>query len=240
MRPKGKKPPSHAGKAVDRAAQGIRVLIVDDHPLMRMGLRTLLEPQADIEVCAEADSATAAMRVIDSQPIDVMIIDLCMPGTSGIDLIRDLRAQKPGIPVLVVSMHDERLYAERVLRAGARGYIMKQENPKRILDGLRAVMRGELFISDRIATHLLHVAVGNQTGHGGTLGIDRLSDRELQVFEALGKGNSTRGIAEDLHLSVKTVETYRAHIKRKLGLENGNELMLAAARWSQGEDGVSG
>ena len=232
MKPK-KREPADAGRKRNPERPPLRVMIVDDHPLMRVGLQTLIENEPDMQVCGQAESAGDAMRQVQACSPDALIVDLCLPGTSGIDLLRDLRAQAPHIPALVVSMHEERFYAERALRAGARGYVMKQDDPQRIIKGLRAVVQGDLFVSNRITRHLLHSVVGTRTPQMEGFGVNRLSDRELQVFEMIGQGKGTRRIAEELHLSVKTIETYRAHIKRKLGLENGNELILAAAQSAQ-------
>jgi DNA-binding NarL/FixJ family response regulator len=211
------------------------VLLVDDHPFMREGLRGRLEMEKDIVVCAEAGTAAEAMKVVEREErLQAVITDLSLPGTCGLDLIRDIKLCRPALPVLVLSMHDERIYAERALRAGARGYIMKQERPELLITGLRAVLRGEMFVSPEMASTLLHTFVNGAPRAGDRVGVERLSNREIQVFEAIGGGLSTREISERLHLSAKTIETYRMHIKRKLGLASGHSLMHAAIHWVTG------
>jgi DNA-binding NarL/FixJ family response regulator len=209
----------------------VQVMIVDDHPLMREGLRALLHAQGDLEVCAEAACPTSALSALEAASPAVMIVDLSLPGSGGLDLIREVKARWPGMPVLVLSMYDERIYAERVLRAGARGYVMKQEPPERVVEGVRAVLRGEMFVSSAMANTLLNTFVDGTKRHAERVGVERLSNREMQIFEAIGSGRTTRETAERLGLSVKTIETYRMHIKRKLGLENANSLIRAAIHW---------
>lgn len=212
-----------------------RVLLVDDHPVIRKGVADVLRACPEFEVCGEASTAAEAMEIAGKKRPDAVIADLSLNGPGGLDLIRDLQIQIPGISVLVLSMHDERLYAERALRAGARGYVMKQEEPGRIVEGLRAVMAGDLFVSPDLSEALLRTFVGGGSRKSESVGIERLSDREIQVFEAIGRGQSTADIARQLHLSPKTVETYRAHIKRKLGLENNHGLIHAAIQWVEKE-----
>lgn len=229
-----------APKEVQRTLRGrprraARVMIVEDHYLVRLGLRALLEMQSDIEVCAEADTVVGALKQLEKVSPDIVIVDLSLREGSGIDLIRDLQVHFPGTHVLTLSMHDERLYAERALRAGARGYIMKSDPPERVLDGVRAVLRGELFVSSEVANALLHTFVSGTKRKTDRTGVDLLTNRELQVFECIGMAQTTGDIATHLHLSVKTIETYRANIKRKLGLKNGTDLTHAAIHWLESQ-----
>jgi DNA-binding NarL/FixJ family response regulator len=205
-----------------------RVLLVDDHPVMREGFAQLLNYEPDLQVCGHAESAAAAMAQVGQQHPDLVIVDISLGGTSGIELIKQLRAQQPDLLVVVLSMHDESVYAERALRAGAKGYVMKQEESEAVIRAIRRVLRGELYVSERLRSKMLHKFVN---GGGIISGVERLSDRELEVFELLGKGRGTRDIANDLHLSIKTVETYRAHIKEKLKLRGASELVHLAVQW---------
>lgn len=218
------------GSAGTRTRPG-RVLIVDDHPLLRSGLRALIGSRPEMEVCGEAASPGEAFQRVSERMPDAVIADLTMKDGDGLDLIRDLKARFPDLPVLVLSMHDEQLFAERVLRAGARGYVMKSEPPEKILDGLRTVLDGGLFVSPQVSSLLLNTFVSGPLRAPDRVGVQRLSDREIQIFESIGRGLSTREIAERFKLSPKTVETYRANIKRKLGLESGNALIHSAIHW---------
>lgn len=209
-----------------------RLLIVDDHPIVRQGLAQLIDRQADLQVAGESDDAEEAIALIRSESFDAAIIDLSLPGVSGIELIRQIQAEAPFMPVLVLSMHDEQFYAERALRAGARGYIMKEVATERVVEAVRKVLRGEIYVSREVADRLLSKIV---SGDGSPIGspVERLSDRELEVFQLLGKGYGTRQVAEMLHLSIKTVESYRANIKDKLQLKNAAELVQHAVQWVQ-------
>lgn len=214
---------------VDTSAPPVRVLIVDDHPIVREGLTELLKRESWIEIGGEAANADAAMKALREKEIDVAIVDLVLPGLSGIELIRNIQSEFDDLPVVVLSMHDEQFYAERALRAGARGYVMKEEASERIVEAIRQVHQGELFVSDGIAKKMLFRIV---TGEGNdSHPVHRLSDRELEVFQLIGQGFSTRKIAELLHLSIKTIESYRANIKSKLDLKNASELMQHAVKW---------
>lgn len=216
-------------RLVDRTTRSLRVLIVDDHPIVREGLAELLNREKNIEVCAEAEKAETAMEALRSLDVDVAIVDLALPGLSGIELIRKIQAEFDDLPVIVLSMHDEQFYAERALRAGARGYVMKEESTDKLIEAIHQVHNGELFVSDEIAKKMLFRIV---TGDGDELQpVHRLSDRELEVFQLIGQGYSTRKIAEMLHLSIKTIESYRANIKIKLDLKNAAELMQHAVKW---------
>ena len=206
------------------------VLIVDDHPIVRQGLAQLIDQEQDLEVCGQAEDAHEAMQAIHACNPDMVIVDISLKDTSGMDLIKDLKVQHPDLPVLTLSMHDEAVYGERALRAGARGYIMKQEATEKVVTAIRRVLAGELYVSDDMAAKMVSKIVGGGMRKTGSP-VDCLSDRELEVFRLIGEGFSTREMAEKLHLSVKTIETYRAHIKDKLGFEDANELLRSAIQW---------
>jgi len=206
------------------------VLIVDDHPIVRQGLALLINQEKDLEVCGQAEDAHEAMQAIGRLDPDMVIVDIGLKDTSGIELIKDLKIQHPDLPVLTLSMYDEAVYGERALRAGARGYVMKQEATEKVVTAIRCVLAGEVYVSSGMAAKMVSKFVGGGTRAAGSPA-DSLSDRELEVFRMIGEGFSTREMAEKLHLSVKTVETYRAHIKDKLGLEDANELLRSAIRW---------
>jgi DNA-binding NarL/FixJ family response regulator len=209
-----------------------RVLIVDDHPMMREGLASLLGTQPDIEVCGDAENAAQALEMIPRSRPSIVIADITMPGKSGIELIKDITAMYPEVATLAVSMHDEAVYAERVLRAGARGYIMKKEGGKRILEAIRKVRDGEVAVSEKMSAQILRIFSGRSSGNEGSP-VRQLTDREFEVFELIGRGLGTGQIAGELHLSAKTVEVHRAHIKEKLQIRSGTELIAYAARWSE-------
>ena len=207
-----------------------RVLIVDDHPIVRQGLRWLIEQEADLVVCAEAGNAAEAMdQLVKSKP-NLMLVDISMKGPDGLELTKSIRSLRPTLPILIVSMHDETLYAERVLRAGAKGYIMKEEVAQNMIEAVRRVLAGDIYISDRMRQRILR-GVAGQRNAPNVFSVERLSDRELEVFRLIGQGRSTRQVAEELHLSVKTIETYRAHIKEKLSISNATELVRQAVQW---------
>jgi len=210
-----------------------RIMIVDDHPIVRHGLAQLLSQEDDMTVSDEAGAATEALSKMEKQRPDVILVDISLDGISGIELIKTLQHRDPDIALLVLSMHDENLYAERALRAGAKGYIMKQEASEKVVTAIRAVLNGDLYVSKDIAARMLQEFVGGLGGENRRFGVERLSDRELEVFEWLGQGLSTAEIAEKLSLSVKTIETYRAHIKDKLKLRNATELIHQAVHWVQ-------
>jgi DNA-binding NarL/FixJ family response regulator len=211
-----------------------RVLIVDDHPMMREGLAQLINNEVDLKVAAEAENAAQAMSVIGGHKFDLILLDLSLPDRNGLELIKDIQALKPGSQILVVSMHDEELYAERVLRAGGRGYVMKQEGGKILLLAIRQVLNGQVYVSDKMSAQILEMFSGRRTA--STSPVERLSDREFEVFQLIGKGRGTRDIAEHLHLSVKTVEVHRANIKQKLKLKTATDLVRQAVRWVEVED----
>jgi DNA-binding NarL/FixJ family response regulator len=214
--------PSYAGKRT--------VFVVDDHPLLRQGLALLINQQQDLEVCGEAEEAQAAMQAISQKRPDIMIVDISLNGPDGLDLLKNIRSSYPDLPILILSMHDEAIYAERALRARANGYIMKQEATEKVLVAVRRILGGEVYLSDRMANKMLQQYIGGSPAALHSR-ISALSDRELEVFCLIGEGRGTREIAEELHLSVKTVETYQAHIKEKLRLHSGRELIQHAIQW---------
>ncbi len=206
-----------------------RILIVDDHPMMRTGLAQLIDNEVDLKVCAEADTAKQAMEIIEREKLDLVLLDISLPDKNGLEVIKDIRAQQPNLQILIVSMHDEALYAERVVRAGARGYIMKQEGGRKLMAAIRQVLAGRIAVSEKISARMLESFSGQ--GAGSLPGVGRLSDREFEVFQLIGQGKGTREIAQELRLSVKTVETHRSKIKEKLELKTATELLRHAIRW---------
>jgi len=213
------------------------VLIVDDHPLLRQGLALLINQQEDMQVCGEAEEAQAALQAIAQRRPDIVILDLSLNGPDGIELLKTIRAADAGLPVLILSMHDEEIYAERALRARANGYIMKQEATEKVLVAVRRILSGEVYLSEHMSSKLLQQYVGGAPSMTQSR-ISLLSDRELEVYRLIGEGRATREIAEELHLSVKTVETYQAHIKEKLALRSGRELIQHAIQWKMNEMAV--
>lgn len=207
-----------------------RVLIVDDHPIVRRGLAELISDEPDLEICGEAADSTEALRLIDSARPDLIVIDISLQNGNGIELIKQIKARDQGIKMLVSSMHDESLFAERALRAGALGYVNKAEAAENIVEAIRVVLSGKVYVSSRLADRMLHRLVGGDENLERSA-IDSLSDRELEVFEFIGKGQTTRQIAMKLHLSPKTVESHRENIKRKLNLANATELTRYAVEW---------
>jgi len=208
-----------------------KVFVVDDHPIVREGISQLINRQPDLTVCGEAEEAHAALKAAETLNPDILLVDISLNGPDGIELVKSIRARTASLPVLILSMHDESLYAERALRAGANGYIMKQEATEKLLVAIRKILRNEVYVSDRIAREMLQQFVGAAPGSNRTA-IGVLSDRELEVLLLIGQGHATRQIAEELHLSVKTVETYQAHLKQKLMLRNARELVQYAIRAS--------
>jgi len=208
------------------------IFIVDDHPIVRQGLALLINREPDLTVCGDAEEASSALRMIESLKPDLIIVDISLNGPDGLDLLKNIRARDPNLPVLILSMLDESLYAERSLRAGASGYIMKQEATDRVLVAIRRILDGEIYVSDRMADRMLHRFVGGAQQVEPRSPISDLSDRELEVFRLIGDGRGTRQIAQELHISVKTVESYQAHIKDKLSLKNARELLQRAIQWT--------
>jgi len=215
-----------------------KIFIVDDHPVFREGLVVLVKREADLAVCGEADTAVAALEGIKKLQPDLVLADIGLPGKSGMELIKDLQALCPEIPVLVISMHDETLYAERVLRAGGRGYIMKQEGPERILQGIRQTLAGQLYLSPKMSGRVLDAISGRNARNRPP--VARLTDRELEILQLLGQGKDSHAIAAQLNLSVKTVDAHRGNIKEKLNLESGTELICFAARWVETQPSGNG
>lgn len=204
-----------------------KVLIVDDHPILRHGIAQMIEREPDLDPCAEAGSVDEALEVLASQQVDLMVVDLSLADQSGMDLIRTVRTHHPQVKCLVLTMHDEKLHAERALRAGARGYLMKHETTKKIVIALRCLRDGRIFLSDTIASDLLERMAGaSSTAPASPMAA--LTDRELEVLRLIGRGLKTGDIARTLHRSVHTVEAHRANIKRKLGLRTAQELAHAA------------
>jgi DNA-binding NarL/FixJ family response regulator len=185
-------------------------------------------------VCGDASHMQKAVQLMEALKPDILLVDISLDGPDGLELLKHIRAQDPGLPVLILSMHDESIYAERALRAGANGYIMKQEATDSVLDALRRILNREVYVSPRIANKMLQQFVGTTGTERRHSSVDDLSDRELEVLRLIGAGHGTRQIAEQLHLSVKTVETYQAHLKEKLGLRNSRELVQYATRWAMG------
>lgn len=211
-----------------------RVLIVDDHPIVRHGMKMLIDQEKDLVTCGEAETAEEALEAMESLHPEVAVVDISLSGTDGLELIKRIRATHPALPVLAVSMHDENFYAERVLRAGGRGYLMKQEATDKIIQAIHRVLRGEIYVSERMSSRLIGQLVRGRVDSGEGP-VNRLTDRELEVFRMIGRGRSTRQIAEDLHISIKTVEAYRAHIKEKLQLKTSHQLVQHAIEWTHRE-----
>ena len=211
-----------------------RILIVDDHPMMRQGLAQLIGAESDLAVCGEAENAGAALDAIGALKPDLVLADISLPGKNGLELIKDFQAMQPGLPVLVISMHDESLYAERVLRAGGRGYIMKQEGGKKLMQAIRQVLEGKIYVSEKMSADILEMFSGRRAGAESSP-LEKLTDREFEVFQLIGQGRGTKEIAEKLHLSVKTVDVHRANIKSKLKLQTASELIHFAVRWSEAQ-----
>ena len=217
-----------------KAATRKRVLIVDDHPVLRRGVVEMLAQEPDLTVCGEASDVHEALQAVEELKPDLVLVDITLKNSNGLELLKDLRTRWPNLPALVLSMHDETLYAERALRAGARGYVAKGEPPARVMQAVRQVLNGEVYVSERLASKLLYRLVNGQPG-SGRFSVEALSDREFEVFRFIGEGRSTRDIAERLHLSVKTIESHRENIKRKLKLKNASELLQHAIQWVQYE-----
>lgn len=235
----GIRPKSIEGGAQKSPGDGrklTRIFIVDDHPIVRQGLALLIEPQEDLDVCGEAETVSDAIRGIEQTKPDIVIVDISLRESSGIELIKDIRVRYPDALILVLSMHDESFYAERVLRAGARGYVTKDEAPDKILSAIRRILGGEIYLSDKMSSKMLCKLVESHTGTSG-MSVECLSDRELQVFELIGQGIGTRNIASSLHLSTKTIESHRERIKKKLKLDNASKLLQHAIQWVQLETG---
>lgn len=219
-------------------ARVAKILLVDDHPIVRQGLAALIAQEPDLSVIGEADDPDQGLEQIEKLKPDVVVSDLSFGGLSGIELIKDIRARWPRMPVLILSMHDEAHYADRALRAGAMGYIMKGAGGQRVLDAIRQVISGQIYLSPEVTTQLVKTAI--EGPHEASASpIDQFSDRELEVFALIGQGLSTRQIAKKLHLSTKTIDSHRSKIKSKLNLKNSTELVHHAIRWFSHSEGVS-
>jgi DNA-binding NarL/FixJ family response regulator len=209
----------------------ISVLLVEDHPMFRERLASIISKRGDMAVCAEADNVNDALRFAESLHPDIAIVDITLRGSNGLDFLKDLKARDLALPVLVLSMHDEAVYAERVLRAGARGYITKYEASSEVMAAIEQVLSGEVYLSRQMTSRMLgRFAVGKKSGESD---ISALTDRELDVFHRIGRGETARDIASSLHLGITTIDTYRARIKEKLGLKSGTELHRRAMEWAQ-------
>jgi DNA-binding NarL/FixJ family response regulator len=207
-----------------------RIFIVDDHPVFREGLSKVIGQEPDLEVCGEADTAAEAFSKIDALAPDLVMTDIGLPGKGGLELIQDIHAINPSLPVVVVSMHEEKLYAERVLRAGGRGYVMKQAGPAKMLQAIRTVLSGRIAVSEAISAGILDNLSRPPAKDGGPA-MGKLSNREFEILRLIGQGRDSHNIAEALHLSIKTVDTHRGNIRIKLGLKNSTELIHYAVRW---------
>jgi DNA-binding NarL/FixJ family response regulator len=213
-----------------------KVLIVDDHPIVIEGLTDLINKEEDIIVCGWAKDIPQTIKAIKKLKPDIVTVDISLENASGLDLMKDIKAHFPGLPMLALSMHEESLYAQRAIKAGAKGYITKQEATKKVITAIRKVLEGRLYLSEMMKEKLLYSLIGNDESNDASSPIDRLTDRELEVFNLLGQGKATRQIAEQLCLSVKTIETYRSRIKEKLNLSSGSELLQRAFQWISKQD----
>jgi len=207
-----------------------KILLVDDHPMMRIGVTTLINGEPDLTVCCQSSDAEEALSEIPKCSPDLVITDVTMPGRGGLELIKDIKALRPSLPVLVVSMHDETLHAERALRAGARGYLMKEAGGEKMLEAIRKVLAGQVYVSEKMSARILENLSGGKP-RGSSSPIEKLSDREFEVFQLIGQGKSTIEIARQLNLSPKTVEVHRSHLKEKLELKDATSLVRHAVRW---------
>lgn len=220
------------------AAARRRVLIVDDHPIVRQGLRRLIDEESDLSVCGEADNARDAKIAIRELAPDVVIVDISLKQGDGIEIVKDARAHYPSLAILVLSMHDETIYAERLLAAGANGYIMKQAASDQFLTALRRVLAGSIYVSEAVGSSMIQ-KFASGASYVSANPIDQLSNRELQILQMIGRGMSTREAAAALNLSIKTVESHRQRIKRKLNLATGSQLVQYAVNWFSGRDATS-
>lgn len=211
-----------------------KILVVDDHPMTRAGVVYLLGKQEDMIVCGEAGNPSEALAEISRSLPDLLLTDMTMPGRSGVEFVKDVHALHPDLPILVVSMHDEVIYAERALRAGTRGYIMKEAGGEKLLAAVRRVLSGQIYLSEAMAAKIFDNLSGKKP-RGSSSPIEKLSDREFEVFQLIGRGKSTRDIAKQFHLSPKTVDVHRGHIKEKLELKDATSLIRYAVRWVESQ-----
>jgi DNA-binding NarL/FixJ family response regulator len=226
-------PPLMTRKSKAAAQERRKIFIVDDHPMMREGLAQLIAHEPDLAVCGEADDGAEALAQIEKLKPDLALVDITLRSTNGLELIKDLRIRAPATSVLVISMHDESLYAERVLRAGGRGYVMKQEGGKKLMEAIRQVLSGKTYVSEKIAARIFDSFSGRPTESSSP--VERLTDREFEVFQLIGGGLSTKEIADKLHVSAKTVEVHRVNIKQKLNVGTAPELIRFAVRWMESQ-----
>lgn len=217
-------------RATARGARKYRVLIIDDHVMVREGVAEIIKQEPDLDVCGTATTANEGIAAVGKLKPDLVIVDITLPGKNGIEFIKDVRAIHPELQILVMSMHDESLYADRVLRAGGRGYIRKQEGGDKLIEAMRRVLRGEIVVSEKMTGKLLEKFSGRKTMDSP---LEGLSDRELEVFQLIGEGKTMKEIGDELNLSPKTIEVHRAHIREKLKVTSAAELISYAARWNE-------
>jgi DNA-binding NarL/FixJ family response regulator len=226
---------SSRSKTEKNLSAKFRVLLVDDHPITRQGIGMLINHEPNLVVCGETDNAPKALDLVSQLSPDLAVIDISLKTVSGLELVKNIMSLRPELPILVMSMHDEGLYAERALRAGARGYIMKNEPNEKIRAAIQRVLEGDLYMSDQLKEKMLHRIVTNKKNEETVSSVDLLSDREMEVFQLIGNGFSTKQIASKLNLSVKTIDSYREHLKLKLPLEHGSDLVHYAIQWVKSE-----
>jgi len=226
--------PMKSQKLTGRPSPKSGVLLIDDHSIVRQGLANIINQEADLFVCGEADDALKGLDAVENLKPSIVLLDISLPGMNGIEFIKNIKARYPGLPIVVLSMHDESLYAERALRAGALAYIMKKSGSAEVMDAIRKALRGEYYMNDSIGTVIMKKALGNLP-QAAESPVAALTDRELEVFEMIGNGKTTREIAGALNLSIKTVDAHRTHIKAKLSLHNAAELIQHAVRYVEGQ-----
>ena len=222
-------------KQIKKNERKIQILLVDDHPIVRDGLTTIIDHQRDLNVCGGADDAHQAMKAIGELKPDVVVVDISLKNSDGIELTKTIKTKYPKLPVVVLSVHDESVYAERALRAGARAYLMKEVASENIVYAIRTVLKSEVYVSETISKKFLHKIAGDKADKTKT-SIENLSDREFEIFRLIGDGLKASQIAKNLHLSVKTVETYRGRLKEKLNLDSATELLQYAIKWAKSEN----
>jgi DNA-binding NarL/FixJ family response regulator len=214
-----------------------RILVLDDHPMTRQGITEMVNRERDLMVCGEAENVAKALKAVQASPPDLVVADITLPGKSGLEFIKDMKALHPNVPVLALSMHNEMLYAERVLRAGGCGYIMKNEGGAQLLKAIRQVLKGDLYVSNDMSAVILRNLSGKRSPHQkGSAALSTLTDREFEVLQLIGQGLTTRQISQRLHISPKTIDSHRLHIKAKLQLRTMPELMSYAVRWAASEE----
>jgi DNA-binding NarL/FixJ family response regulator len=215
--------------------QKTKVFIIDDHPIVRYGITRILNNEPDMIVCGDADNAAEGMDAIDALHPNIVIVDISLKGMDGLQLTRNIRSQHPSLPILILSMHDERMYAHKALRAGARGYVMKEESSEKLVTALRQILSGDIYVSEDVKKNVLHAYAGKEEASDTSV-INKLSSREREVFLLIGTGQTSKLIAGKLCLSIKTIETHRSRIKQKLGLDTAAKLTMAAMEWARREN----